>query len=154
MTFLLYVKCVRNTNRECLSTIPSLLCLHLCVTKGKKVFWNECTLPSEALALIIWLNITIKPLFLLLYSAEKKTTELTSQVILTRPFISCCFLRNVFPLSFTLPKELYFYHRWWEVIDLVKKTVTSCTARYFVKHLQFNLNYTVKNLKFNKKSEN
>lgn len=121
MTFLMYVKCVRNTNRECLSTIPSLL--HLCVTKGEKnVFWNECTLPSEALALIIWLNITIKPLFLLLYSAGKKTTELTSQVMLTRPFISWCLLKNVFPLSFTLPKELYFYHRWREVIDLVKKT--------------------------------
>lgn len=122
MTFLLYVKCVRNTNRECLSTIPSLLCLHVFVTKGKKnVFWNECTLPSEALALIIWLNITIKPLFLLLYSAGKKTTELTSQVIVTRPFISWCLLRNVFPLSFTLHKVLYFYHRWREVIYLVKK---------------------------------
>lgn len=51
MTFLLCVMCVRNTIRECLSTIPSLLCFHLCLTKGKNVFWNKCTLPSAVLAL-------------------------------------------------------------------------------------------------------
>ncbi len=105
--------------------------------KGKCIL-EWVPLPLAALALIIWLNRTIKPLFLILYRAGKKRqTELTSQVILTRPFISWCLLRNVFPLSPTLPKELYFHRRRQKVIDMVNKQTHLVTAWCSVKHLQF-----------------